>query len=89
MDAWLRSVMKAVVTTLLAVARDGVGQLPWFLRRLVEPLLDEAVKNVDAIVEAILRRFLQELGSLPPAEFGALPPDLQAVATAGPAAPNP
>lgn len=80
MDMWLKSVLRAVLVAGLATLRSGVNKLPWFVARMITPLLDEAEKNIDAIIDAILLRILQELGSLPPAEFGALPPDLQTAA---------
>ena len=82
MDAWLKSVLRAVLVAALDGAGTLVGRLPWFLERMVAPLVDEAKKNVDVMVDWIILRVLQELGSLPPAEFGALPPDLQAAAKA-------
>ena len=82
---FLKPILRVVLLAGINAGKGWAATLPLF-----GPFVLQAINYVEQHVDTILDRILAEMGSLPPAELGALPPEFQnQLQGMGASSPNP
>ena len=69
---FLKPILRVVLLAGINAGKGWAATLPLF-----GPFVLQAINYVEQNVDVILDRVLAEMGSLPPGELGALPPEFQ------------